>query len=80
MSQSNTSPEGPVPHPVSCDPERSPDLRRFDCRHYNACLDHALDAGWQSFGCHQCRAYSPPVPEAPDPGELARLVVPLVRR
>jgi hypothetical protein len=68
--------EGEIgPRPTACEPEESPDLRRFDCGRYNDCLDHALHAGWASFGCHLCQAYAPPRPDTPEPSELTRLLV-----
>lgn len=34
------------------------DVKRADCSFYNACLDQAIDGGWDGFSCASCTAYS----------------------
>lgn len=31
--------------------------KKYQCRFYNACLDHAVNADWEQFGCDSCRAF-----------------------
>lgn len=33
--------------------------RNVLCRHYNHCLDIAIEKGWNGFSCSQCGDYAP---------------------
>jgi hypothetical protein len=37
------------------DPEKID--RKFMCRHYNGCLDRAVERGWSGFACLKCRDF-----------------------
>lgn len=45
--------------PISYAPvDKSHQVRRnVFCKHYNACLDHAIEKNWQGFSCEACRGY-----------------------
>lgn len=45
----------PVPNPVACREGRG--VRRFDCPHYDACLDKAAKGLWTGFTCAHCLFY-----------------------
>ena len=52
----------PAPAHVLDDPERAAQVRRLDCRGYDACLAVAAERGWRSFHCRACRAYAAQTP------------------
>lgn len=51
-------PPDSLPSPLD-NPDRAPAERRLLCRRYNACLSHAADRGWASFGCSGCPVNEP---------------------
>jgi len=48
---------GAVPPARSGESAEAAPLRRFDCTHYDACLDEAVRQGWPSWTCDGCEAY-----------------------
>ncbi len=44
--------------------------RNLYCRHYDACLDHAVKQGWEGWSCLQCPMFLE-LGELPDIGDFA---------
>ncbi|MFP5213680.1 MAG: hypothetical protein ACLGPL_09895 [Acidobacteriota bacterium] len=44
-------------NPVECE-EVDDTSRRVFCKHYDTCLDYAVEKGWKGFHCKECTAYA----------------------
>ena len=49
----------PVAHATLVNRHEVDDVRRLDCRRYNACLDYAAAKDWPGFACTQCSVMDP---------------------
>lgn len=45
--------------PVACKPVCNPEMvkRHVFCRHYDTCLDYAIQKNWQAFSCEMCTGF-----------------------